>query len=51
MDGGYGNHTREYDYWRAFLNMKYGGYKTIRIDLTDDDKYRKDLFKYIKDNI
>ena len=39
MDGGYGNHTREYDLWRDFLNMKYGGYKTIRIDLTDDDKY------------
>lgn len=51
MDGGYGNHTREYDYWRDFLNMKYGGYKTIRIDLTDDDKYRKDLFKYIKEQI
>ena len=36
MDGNYGNHTREYDYWRDFLNLKYGGYKTIRIDLTDN---------------
>lgn len=51
MDGGYGNHTREYDYWRDFLNMKYGGYKTIRIDLKDDNRYRKDTFNYIKEQI
>ena len=51
MDGNYGNHTIEYDYWRDFLNMKYGGYKTIRIDLTDGYKYRKDLFNYIKEQI
>ena len=51
MDGGYGNHTREYDYWRDFLNMKYGGYKTIRIDLKDDNRYKKDTFNYIKEQI
>lgn len=51
MDGNYGNHTKEYDYWRDFLNMKYGGYKTIRIDLTDDKMYKKDLFNYIKEQI
>ena len=51
MDGGYGNHTREYDYWRDFLNMKYGGYKTIRIDLKDDNRYRRDLFNYLKEQI
>lgn len=51
MDGNYGNHTREYDYWRDFLNLKYGGYKTIRIDLTDSDKYRKNLFNYLKEQI
>ena len=33
MDGNYGNHTREYDYWRDFLNMKYVDIETIRIDL------------------
>lgn len=36
MDGGRGNHTKEYDCWRDFLNMKYGGYKTIRVDLKDN---------------
>lgn len=51
MDGNYGNHVREYDYWRDFLNMKYGGYKTIRIDLTDNNKYKKDLFNYLKKQI
>ena len=51
MDGNYGNHTKEYDYWRDFLNMKYGGYKTIRIDLTNDKMYKKDLFNYIKEQI
>ena len=51
MDGNYGNHTKEYDYWRDFLNMKYGGYKTIRIDLTDDNKYYRDTFNYIKEQI
>ena len=51
MDGNYGNHTIEYDYWRDFLNIKYGGYKTIRIDLTDDNRYRKDLFNYLKEQI
>lgn len=50
MDGGYGNHTREYDYWRDFLNIKYGGYKTIRIDLTDNKKYNN-TFIYIKEQI
>ena len=41
MDGNYGNHTREYDYWRDFLNMKYGGYKTIRIDLKNNYHLRE----------
>lgn len=50
MDGGYGNHTKEYDCWRDFLNMKYGGYKTIRIDLTDNKKYNN-TFIYIKEQI
>ena len=50
MDGNYGNHTKEYDYWRDFPNMKYGGYKTIRIDLTND-KYNIDKFNYIKKQI
>ena len=51
MDGNYGNHTREYDYWRDFLNMKYGGYKTIRIDLKNNNKYSSNTFKYIKEKI
>ncbi|MBP3707100.1 MAG: zinc-ribbon domain-containing protein [Clostridia bacterium] len=51
MDGGYGNHTREYDYWRDFLNFKYGGYKTIRIDLTNSNKYSNNLFNYLKEQI
>lgn len=51
MDGCFGNHTKEYDYWRDFLNMKYGGYKTIRIDLTDKDIYRNDTLNYIKEQI
>ena len=51
MDGCFGNHTREYDYWRDFLNMKYGGYRTIRIDLTDNSRYEKDTFNYIKEQI
>lgn len=51
MDGNYGNHTKEYDYWRDFLNMKYGGYKTIRIDLTDSNKYINNTFNYIKEQI
>lgn len=51
MDGGMGNHTREYDYWRDFLNIKYGGYKTIRIDLKDDKKYNSNIFKYIKEEV
>lgn len=51
MDGSYGNHTREYDYWRDFLNMKYGGYKTIRIDLTNNKEYNRNIFNYIKKQI
>ena len=52
MDGSYGNHVREYDYWRDFLNMKYGGYKTIRINLTNNRIYNNDnTFKYIKEQI
>ena len=48
MDGSYGNHTREYDYWRDFLNMKYGGYKTIRIKLVDEKIYNNHkTFTYI----
>lgn len=47
MDGNFGNHIQSYDYWRDFLNMKYGGYKTIRVDLTDDKKY-KNTFNYLK---
>lgn len=51
MDGNYGNHTKEYDYWRDFLNMKYGGYKTIRIKLFDNNKYSNDTLNYIKEQI
>lgn len=34
VDGNYGNHNDSRDYFRDFLNFKYGGFRTIRINLT-----------------
>ena len=49
MDGNFGNHEdKSIDYWKDFLNMKYGGYKTIRINLTDKRRY---TLKYLKQQI
>lgn len=42
MDGDYGNHNINVDYYRDWLNLKYGGIKTIRFNLTDGT-YRKDI--------
>ena len=47
MDGNYGNHTFEYDYWRDFLNIKYGGYKTIRVNLKNN--YTHNEFNCLKE--
>nr|DAL23982.1 MAG TPA_asm: hypothetical protein [Caudoviricetes sp.] len=52
MDGCFKDrHLIEYDYWRDFLNMKYGGYKTIRIKLIDSYIYTHDKFNYIKNQV